>query len=471
MRIFIWGVLMSLTATPFSAEAATPKTYMLVASRTTVPELEKLSRQPGTTVDVLTVKRESRHLVLADGNGTALVGRDLDAATQTEALSAEVRIPFNEVALVYHSTGRTPDKDVYPSLPSVGKEDNQLSCSELDTEIARAGAIRWYARQYDVLPFTAHESAIQHEKNFLKYVGVTAWIIVGAPHIGGQAGADATDRAMGRGSASSVASRSYASTEAYRWAITAADRRIIGLLELKQKQSCASQPAQSGGEADLEILTHVQESREALATALISDQEQMRRETQLLDRFDPLLPGTVQPPGPPLPRTVLLRLTALINNEVLDSPFSLHAKSNKLSFFVRIRDISDTAGNHSPLASGDRMNPEKPANSEDLKSGWVYLKLAPGQYQLALDWLAEGLTTFKQTSDLKFIVSSDRAATYIGTIGLSCVDTSNFFAAHRSCDSPKVGDESAQAGDVIRRLLTPDATTRTSLATAAGFFH
>ena len=462
MKIFIWGVLMSLTAAPFGAEASTPKTYVLVASRTTVPELEKLSRQAGTTVDVLTVKRENRHLVLADGNGTALVGRDLDASTQTEALSPEVRIPFNEVALVYYSTGRAPDKNVYPSLSAVGKEDNQLSCSELDTQIARAGAIRWYARQYDVLPFTARESAIQHEKNFLEYVGVTALVIVGGTHILDRVTADTADRS---------ASHSYASTEAYRWAITAADRRIIGLLELKQTQSCASQPTQSGGETDLEVLTQVQESRQALATAQISDQDQVRRETQLLDRFDALLPGTVQPPGPPIPRTVLLRLTALINSEVLDSPFSLHANSNKLNFFVRIRDMSGTAENHSPLASGDRMNPEKPANSEDLKTGWVYLKLTPGQYRLALDWLGEGLTTFKQTSDLQFIVSNDHAATYIGTISLSCVDTSNFFAAHRSCDSPKVGDESAQAAEVVGRLLTPGAITTTSLATGAGLVH
>lgn len=168
---------------------------------------------------------------------------------------------------------------------------------------------------------------------------------------------------------------------------------------------------------------------------------------------------------------VLLRLTARINNEVLDSPFSVHLNHNKLNFFVRIRDVSGTAGYYSPLTSGDRMTPKKPANSEDLKSGWVYLKLTPGQYQLALDWLAEGLTTFKQTADLQFTVSPDSAATYIGTISLSCVDTSTAFSAHRTCDTPTVGDESAKAADVIRRLLPPDATSTTSLATAAGFFH
>jgi hypothetical protein len=187
-------------------------------------------------------------------------------------------------------------------------------------------------------------------------------------------------------------------------------------------------------------------------------------------------PPAAPPPGNDAkasaqPVTVLLRLTALINNEVLDSPFSLHANHNKLNFFVRTRDISGNAGYYSPLTTGDRMPIKKPANSDDVKSGWAYLKLIPGQYQVALDWLAEGLTTFKQTPEFQFTVSSDSAATYIGTISLSCVDTSTMFSAHRTCDTPAVGDESAKAAEVIRRLLTPDATATTSLATAAGFFH
>ena len=50
------GLLVALTCLLASACASTPKSYMLVPSRTTVPELEKLSRQSGTTVDVLTVR-------------------------------------------------------------------------------------------------------------------------------------------------------------------------------------------------------------------------------------------------------------------------------------------------------------------------------------------------------------------------------------------------------------------------------
>jgi len=54
----------ALTCLLASACASTPKSYMLVPSRTTVPEVEKLSRQSGTTVDVLTVNREERRFLL-----------------------------------------------------------------------------------------------------------------------------------------------------------------------------------------------------------------------------------------------------------------------------------------------------------------------------------------------------------------------------------------------------------------------
>jgi hypothetical protein len=72
------GLLIALTCLLASACASTPKSYMLVPSRTTVPELEKLSRQSGTTVDVLTVNREERRFLLDAGDGAALTGHDLD---------------------------------------------------------------------------------------------------------------------------------------------------------------------------------------------------------------------------------------------------------------------------------------------------------------------------------------------------------------------------------------------------------
>src|SRR2546421_1798694 len=85
------GLLIALTCLLASACASTPKSYMLVPSRTTVPELEKLSRQSGTTVDVLTVNREERRFLLDAGDGAVLTGHDLDVAPQAAGANPVVR--------------------------------------------------------------------------------------------------------------------------------------------------------------------------------------------------------------------------------------------------------------------------------------------------------------------------------------------------------------------------------------------
>jgi len=89
------GLLIALTCLLASA-ASTPKSYMLVPSCTTVPELEKLSRQSGTTVDVLTVNREERRFLLDAGDGAVLTGHDLDVARQAAGANPVVRIPLEE---------------------------------------------------------------------------------------------------------------------------------------------------------------------------------------------------------------------------------------------------------------------------------------------------------------------------------------------------------------------------------------
>src|SRR5882672_2909380 len=76
-------LVLAATCLLASACESTPKSYMLVPSRTTVPELEKLSRQSGTTVDVLTVNREERRFLLDAGDGAVLTGHDLDVAPRS----------------------------------------------------------------------------------------------------------------------------------------------------------------------------------------------------------------------------------------------------------------------------------------------------------------------------------------------------------------------------------------------------
>jgi hypothetical protein len=92
--------------------ASTPKTVMLVPSRETVPKLEALSHNANTLVDVLTVGREV-HTFLLDGvGGGALTGLEQAAGPAT-------RLSFDELALVYSTSGPSLFKETYPLLPAV----------------------------------------------------------------------------------------------------------------------------------------------------------------------------------------------------------------------------------------------------------------------------------------------------------------------------------------------------------------
>ena len=269
MRIVIRCVFASLAATLLGACASTPKSTMLVPSRTTVTELEKLSHQAGTSVDVLTVNRKEWDFQLDAGDGSALIGHDHGEV---------VRIPLDNLALVYYSAAEMPKWDVYPSLPEVGPAERGLSCDELDVELSRTETVRWYARTQGALPFVAHERAALNAEKALKGVGEAAWVVL--EMYGGYGGSG------GRGQGGP-------NLDAYRLAVTGADRRIIGLLDLKRKGSCAAQQARQGGETDLALLSQIEESRQALAVKQITDQEYSSRKTALLDLFDPLLPEAV----------------------------------------------------------------------------------------------------------------------------------------------------------------------------------
>jgi len=271
-----------------NASAATPKSHMLVPSRTTVSKLEKLSHQSGTTVDVYTVSREERRLLLDGVGGNALTGHNIDAAAGSGGFEQVARIPFDDLALVYYSVGSWPNPtDIWfpsPNLPRPGTAEQGLSCDELDTEIGRAGAIRWNGRRRGAMPLTAHEAHVQHGKNFL---GALAGVVLVAGAVVG--GADPTALPDMGGSGPSP-KRHECICEDPRWTVTAADQRILGLLELKRDRSCAPRDTRVVGVNDLMVLEKVDKSRQALAAIQITDLEQIHQQTSLLDHFDPPLP-------------------------------------------------------------------------------------------------------------------------------------------------------------------------------------
>jgi hypothetical protein len=75
-----------------------------------------------------------------------------------------------------------------------------------------------------------------------------------------------------------------------RWSVTAADRREIGLLEIKRDRSCPAQPLPGGEITDLYVLEQIESTLADLAAQRISEQEQMNQQTKLLDQFDPPAP-------------------------------------------------------------------------------------------------------------------------------------------------------------------------------------
>jgi hypothetical protein len=257
--------------------ASTPRSTMLVPSRTTIPELEKLSREANTTADAITVNRET-YLIQLDGAGAqALTGRNIGDNRSRDNSGNIVRIPFDELALVYYPSLRLPRPEKYPLLPIVGAAEQRLSCDELAVELGRTGAIRWYARRQGAMPFTESEAVVQHTKNagiFAAKVALSA-VIVGSLAFGG--GGDVFD--------GEHAPPVMASVEAFRWAVTAADRRELGLLRLKRDHHCAAQDASAG--ADLSILEQIEQSNNELSAKRVTDQQQMDLQTRLLDLLDP----------------------------------------------------------------------------------------------------------------------------------------------------------------------------------------
>jgi hypothetical protein len=217
-----------------------------------------------------------------------------------------VRIPLDKLALVYYAetpastksapaAGRASEnaspksypiaKSLFPVVPAVGDAERGMNCQELEREITRAGTIRWYARQHlGAIPFTRHEAAVQHAGNALKDVAIGVGVAIALVASGGGGG----------GFLSGGAAPDSPGLEAYRWAVTAADGRELGLLALKRERACPSTAAPSGARTDLELLGEVEATHRALEAGQISDVDQRNQQTGLLDQLDPPPSATVR---------------------------------------------------------------------------------------------------------------------------------------------------------------------------------
>jgi hypothetical protein len=245
-----------------------------------------LRQKPTIVARVITVDRKEFALLLdGHGNGEALSGQ-----SSVGPDGVTTRVSFDRLALVYYGSLQQVYslRNPYPELQKVGAAEQTLDCAALDLEVARAGAIRWYERRSGATPFTEHQAHVQHGKNTGKYFANTLIIA-----------ADIVLTAAGGGP---LIPPTNVSADALRWRVTAADRRELGLLHLKQSQSCPATTLPGGDMTDLDILQRVEATKHALEARELSDEMQATQETQLLDQFDPPAePDQIDPQSEPEP--------------------------------------------------------------------------------------------------------------------------------------------------------------------------
>ena len=267
-----------------SATWGAPRTHLLVPSGQ-APELEALAQNAGAVAELMTVTGDDYLVTLTAGSAGAVHGTELDGN------HADLSVPFESLALVYYTNPSrntkkprpTPEESRYPRVSSVGKAEREMSCEALDVELARADAVRWFARARGALPYTHAEAIKVHARN----VGVGFGIAVAAVFIAG-AMADCPVCFGGAGGWGGGGGHGYAvPPEKLRFAVTAADERIAGLLQLKSEKSCAALPSLQEGTTDLELWSKVSSVTAATESAEDADRIALLARTEAFDLLGP----------------------------------------------------------------------------------------------------------------------------------------------------------------------------------------
>jgi hypothetical protein len=202
------------------------------------------------------------------------------------------------LALVYYADpaqqwvsqrDRMPTKPSYPTLRAPDAGDGALACDGLAVELARAESLRWFARNEGAMAYTDKQRLERHAANFAEDVAITAAVIIMVAAAGG-GGAGLGGGGASSGPPEDPSHRTLESQvggERLRWAVTAADSRILGLLRLRRDKGCAERPTLVAGRSDLQNLLAIEDLRRESA-ARPSDEAMMHEVTHLLDELGPL---------------------------------------------------------------------------------------------------------------------------------------------------------------------------------------
>ena len=230
-----------------------PKTHQIVPVGDDTAELQSLAEKVGTAARVITIAGEQVDVTVMPGEPGALHGRRLDGD------HGEVSLPFGTLASASYTEPSTnePDEKTNPRagksplLPEVGEAEGNMTCPQLDTELARAEAIRWYARSDGTMPSERIERDPSGEFHRLTKRGVAADVAVvvactlaGASPIGFcQPKAEYNPAVRG---------------------LEAIDDRIVGLLLLKAQKTCDGRATVQPSMTDLDIWKNIHPALESL---------------------------------------------------------------------------------------------------------------------------------------------------------------------------------------------------------------
>lgn len=261
-------------------------------------QVAALAQASGSIIDILTVGGEENFLRLRSVSGDDLSGELIDRRSAQPASGASVRVPFNQAALIYYAAPPAngkhadtqkeapppafPAKYSYPQVPAVGAEENGYGCRQLEVELSRAEALRWFARNEGLMGYTPTQ-ALEHHAVTTAAVAAVAFLFVASGGYGGLPSFPATPAFQNDGRRSL---RDQVGYEQLRWAITAADLRIAGLLRIKRARGCPERSTLDG-DSDLQMLQQFDALQDGSAATRPSGVALLHEQTRLLDTLGP----------------------------------------------------------------------------------------------------------------------------------------------------------------------------------------
>jgi hypothetical protein len=233
--------------------------------------------------------------LLPDGT---LGGQLLNPAAGRTVPDEDVSEPFENLAIVYYleqpkkkhapvpgyeEQRRMPNKYAYPKLPTPGALEQGLSCDALSMDLARAEAVRWFARNEGAMGYTEQQAALRHVTNAAEYTAITALVVLVVA-----AGGYVPDFSPAPPPDPNRSLKAQIGEENLRWAITHADARIVELLKLRRAKGCAQQPTLVDGNGDLQNLAALDGLAHDPTALHMSADARMHEKTRLLDELGPL---------------------------------------------------------------------------------------------------------------------------------------------------------------------------------------